>query len=84
MCNFMICLNVYSGRLPCYKESDYSLILNIISNFLLMANASFGTLVYGMIDQAFRQEFFEQIKSPINFVYFRMRRFSESNSSDDV
>ena len=49
-----------------------------------MANASFGTLVYGMIDQAFRQEFFEQIKSPINFVYFRMRRFSESNSGDDV
>ena len=34
-----------SGKLPCYEESDYSYVLNILSNFLLVVNAAVVAII---------------------------------------
>ena len=57
-----------SGQLPCYKESDYSHMLNIISNFLLVCNASVVTIVYGVMDAVYRTEFMSEIRMHLNFL----------------
>ena len=60
--------NIFSGILPCYKETDYSHMMSIISNFLLVCNASIGTIIYGALDVIFRNEFLSQIKKHFNFI----------------
>ena len=57
-----------SGKLPCYEESDYSYILNIMSNFLLAINASVVAITYGVMDVIYRAEFVAAIKKHFRYI----------------
>ena len=71
----------FSGKLPCYEESDYSYMLNIMSNFLLVVNASVVTITYGVMDAVYRNEFVAVIKNHFHYIFFL--RYCQNNEVPD-
>ena len=71
----------FSGKLPCYEESDYSYMLNIMSNFLLVVNASVVTITYGVMDAVYRNEFVAVIKNHFRYIFFL--RYCQNNEVPD-
>ena len=57
-----------SGKLPCYEESDYSYVLNILSNFLLVVNAAVVAIIYGFMDVVYRTEFVAGVKLHFHYM----------------
>ena len=56
-------------------------MLNIMSNFLLVVNASVVTITYGVMDAVYRNEFVAVIKNHFRYIFFL--RYCQNNEVPD-